>query len=86
MKKSSKDTILKNTVKIKMVLQNSNIETMQFIREKTLYFQEIMKRTILSIQNYKKYDIFSNSDISLCIQHINDMYDKSNEIIYLNKY
>jgi ATP-dependent Lon protease len=81
MKKSSKDTILKNTVKMKTALQNSNMETMQFIREKTLYFQEIMKRTILSIQNYKKHDIFSNSDISLCIQNINDLYEKSNEII-----
>ena len=68
MKKSSKDTILKNTVKMKTALQNSNMETMQFIREKTLYFQEIMRRTILSIQNYKKHDIFSNTDISLCIQ------------------
>jgi len=81
MKKSPKDSILKNTVKIKTALQNSNMETMQFIREKTLYFQEIMKRTILSIQNYKKHDIFSNSDVSLCIQNINDLYDKSNEII-----
>ena len=81
MKKSSKDTILKNTVKMKTALQNSNMETMQFIREKTLYFQEIMKNTILSIQNYKKHDIFSNSDISLCIQNINDLFDKSNEII-----
>jgi len=81
MKKSPKDSILKNTVKIKTALQNSNMETMQFIREKTLYFQETMKRTILSIQNYKKHDIFSNSDVSLCIQNINDLYDKSNEII-----
>jgi Lon protease (S16) C-terminal proteolytic domain/ATPase family associated with various cellular activities (AAA) len=81
MKKSPKESILKNTVKIKTALQNSNMETMQFIREKTLYFQEIMKRTILSIQNYKKHDIFSNSDISLCLQNINDLYDKSNEII-----
>jgi ATP-dependent Lon protease len=81
MKKSPKDSILKNTVKIKTALQNSNMETMQFIREKTFYFQEIMKRTILSIQNYKKHDIFSNSDVSLCIQNINDLYDKSNEII-----
>ena len=81
MKKMSKDTILKNTVKMKTALQNSNMETMQFIREKTLYFQEIMRRTILSIQNYKKHDIFSNTDVSLCIQNINDVYDKSNEII-----
>jgi len=54
MKKTSKDTILKNTVKMKTALQNSNMGTMQFIIEKTLYFQEIMRRTILSIQNYKK--------------------------------
>jgi hypothetical protein len=81
MKKTSKDTILKNTVKMKTALQNSNMGTMQFIREKTLYFQEIMRRTILSIQNYKKHDIFSNSDVSLSIQNINELYDKSNEIL-----
>ena len=81
MKKLSKDTIVKNTVKMKTALQNSNMGTMQFIREKILYFQEIMRRTILSIQNYKKHDIFSNSDVSLCIQNINELYEKSNEII-----
>lgn len=81
MKKTSKDTILKNTVKMKTALQNSNMGTMQFIREKTLYFQEIMRRTILSIQNYKKHDIFSNSDVSLSIQNINELYDKSSEIL-----
>lgn len=81
MKKLSKDTIVKNTVKMKTALQNSNMGTIQFIREKILYFQEIMRRTILSIQNYKKHDIFSNSDVLLCIQNINELYDKSNEII-----
>ena len=80
MKKIVKDT--KNTVKIKTALEDSNMETMQFIREKTLYFQEIMKNTILSVQTKKKHDIFSNSDVSLCIQNINDLFEKSNEIVH----
>jgi ATP-dependent Lon protease len=66
---------------MKTVLKDSNMETMQFIYEKTLYFQEIMKKTILSIQNNKKHDIFSNSDITLCIQNINDLYEKTREIL-----
>uniref|UniRef100_A0A6C0HHT8 Lon proteolytic domain-containing protein n=1 Tax=viral metagenome TaxID=1070528 RepID=A0A6C0HHT8_9ZZZZ len=81
MTKITKDTIVKNTVKMKTALQNSNMGTMQFIREKILYFQEIMRRTILSIQFYKKHDIFSNSDVSLCIQNINELYEKSNEVL-----
>jgi hypothetical protein len=85
MKKSSKDTILKNTVKMKTVLQNSNMETMQFIREKKLYFQEIMKNTILSIQNYKKHDIFSNSDMNICIYTLTGLYEKTTHIIEKNQ-
>jgi ATP-dependent Lon protease len=81
MKRLSNDIILKNTVKIKTVLKDSNIETLQFIREKTLYFQEIMRNTIISVQQCKKHDIFSNSDVNLCIQNINDLYEKTTDIL-----
>ena len=82
MKYLSKNTVSKNTVKIKAVLNDSNMETIQFIKEKIVYFQEIMRNTILSIQNYKKYDIFSNSDVNLGIQCINDLYEKSCDIFH----
>jgi len=80
MKYSSKNTVVKNTVKIKTVLSDSNVETIQFIKEKILYFQEIMRNTILSIQNYKRHDIFSNSDVTLGIQHIYELFEKSADI------
>jgi ATP-dependent Lon protease len=81
MKRLSNEIILKNTVKIKNALKDSNIETLQFIREKTLYFQEIMRNTILSVQQFKKHDIFSNSDVNICIQNINDLYEKTTDIL-----
>jgi len=81
MKRLTNEIILKNTVKVKTALKDSNTETIQFIHEKTLYFQEIMRNTILHVQQLKTHDIFSNSDINLCIQNINDVYEKSIDII-----
>jgi ATP-dependent Lon protease len=81
MKRLTNEIILKNTVKIKTALKDSNIETVQFIKEKTLYFQEIMRNTVISVQQLKKHDIFSNSDVNLCIQNINDLYEKSTDIL-----
>jgi hypothetical protein len=82
--KLSKNTIIKNAVKIKNVLKDSsNIETVSFLKEKTIYFQEIIRNTIISAQLYKHYEIFSNSDITICIQNLNEIFDKSIEILEL---
>jgi ATP-dependent Lon protease len=82
--KLSKNTIIKNAIKIKNVLKDSsNTETISFLKEKTIYFQEIILNTIISVQLYKHYDIFSNSDITICIQNLNEIFDKSLEILQL---
>jgi hypothetical protein len=68
---------LKNvTIKLKNVINDSTVDTVHFIKEKTLYFQEIMRNTILSIQKYKYHEIFSNSDVVTTIQIINELYEK----------
>ena len=43
--------------------ENSPNEINSLISDKILYIQEIIRNTILSVQNYKRYDIFSNSDL-----------------------
>jgi ATP-dependent Lon protease len=74
-----KDEILKNSVKLKADL-SENLEINSFITKKIEYFQEIIRKTIFSIQSYKKYELFSNSDVNICINTLNEIYSKTNEI------
>jgi hypothetical protein len=71
--------IIKNNAKIKNdVIDNG--DTYRFIRDKIHYFQEIIRNTILSIQKYKTFELFSNSDLNICVQSLYDLYEKTNEI------
>lgn len=67
------------TVKIKKEDDQSDIH--DFIRQKIKYFQEIIRNTILSIQQYKSMELFSNSDANICMANLNEMYEKTSEII-----
>ena len=69
----------KMTVKLKV--ENNQSDVKHFISEKIKYFQEIIRNTILSIQQYKSMELFSNSDINICMANLNEMYEKTNEII-----
>lgn len=71
--------IIKNNAKIKNdVIDNG--DTYRFIHDKIRYFQEIIRNTILSIQKYKTFELFSNSDLNICVQSLYDLYEKTNEI------
>jgi hypothetical protein len=69
----------KMTVKIKKEDDQSDIH--DFILQKIKYFQEIIRNTILSIQQYKSMELFSNSDANICMANLNEMYEKTCEII-----
>ncbi len=72
--------IIKSNAKIKNdVIDNG--DTHKFMREKIHYFQEIIRNTILSITQYKTFELFSNSDLNICVQSLYDLYEKTNEII-----
>jgi ATP-dependent Lon protease len=60
------------------------VELKTILNEKVCYIQEIIRNTVLSINNYKKYDIFSNNDVQLCISILNELYDKSKTILEKN--
>lgn len=51
------------------------------IRSSICHVQEIIRNTLVSVQKYKEYDIFSNTDINVCISSLHDLYEKTN-ILY----
>ena len=51
-----------------------------FIKEKNDYVQSIIRRTILSIKEQLKNDLFSNNDTSLSINVLSELYEKTNKI------
>jgi ATP-dependent Lon protease len=72
----------KNSTKIKIDTHEKTIlEIYHLIEEKITHIQTIIRNTIISINNYKKYDIFSNSDVIICISSLVELYEKSNAIL-----
>lgn len=55
--------------------------TILLLNEKIEYIQKIIQKTILSVQLYKKCEIFSNSDVNICISSLSNLYEKTIEII-----
>lgn len=76
-----KEEIIKNAVKIKNIMQQDNCDVYLFIRDKVKYFQEIVRNGILSIQNYKRSEIFSNSDTNICMNALSEIYEKTLTIV-----
>ena len=52
-----------------------------FILEKTIYIQEIIRNTILSIKKNKRLEIFSNNDATLSINMLSELYVKTTTVI-----
>jgi hypothetical protein len=71
----------------KIVKNESNItekninELHKFIINKINEIQEIIRNTIISIKNNMKYEIFSNNDMNISINLLNELYEKTNEIL-----
>jgi ATP-dependent Lon protease len=61
--------------------QKTILEINMLIQDKVLQLQKIIQNTVLSINTYKKYEIFSNSDVILCITTLTELYDKTVEIL-----
>ena len=72
----------KNSTKIKIDTHEKTImEINNLIKDKVMHIQKVIRNTIVSINNYKKYDIFSNSDVIICITSLVELYEKSNHIL-----
>ena len=57
------------------------VEIQRLITEKVSYIQEIIRNTILSINYYKKCEIFSNSDVVICINTLVELYEKTTQML-----
>ena len=55
----------------------SNDNIIAKINEKNNIFQEIIRNTFHSINIYKNLELFSNGDISNCIENLNTLYIKT---------
>ena len=51
-----------------------------FIRSKTLYMQEIIQKTIISIKEKNKANLFSENDVNLSTSILVDLYNKLHKI------
>lgn len=66
--------------KSKKTNNKKNIDYENFIKEKGSYIQSIIRKTISSIKEQLKNDLFSNNDTSLSINVLSDLYEKTNKI------
>ena len=70
-----------NSLILKNVIEERDINDIKtFIKEKNVYIQEIIRNTIISIKKNKNHEIFSNNDVTLSINVLNELYDKTREI------
>ena len=71
-----------NSVEIKQDIQNIDTNTSMelAIQKKIAKIQEIIQNTIISIQLYKKCNIYSSSDVILCLSTLNELYIKTKRL------
>ena len=71
---------------IKNVILNNNINPSMetIVRKKIRNIQEIIQNTIISIQLYKKHNIYNSSDVILCLTTLNEIYIKNKTLYNLN--
>lgn len=77
-----------NSITFKLELNESTTENISqssnfliIMREKVIYIQEIIQKTIISVSKYQKIEIFSNSDYINCISILNELYEKTATIL-----
>ena len=72
-KKMKTDNLLLKNILIEKKLNNLN----EFIKEKNEHVQNIIRNTIISIKMNKLYGIFSNNEITISINILNELYEKT---------
>ena len=61
--------------------ESSITNMIKFMNDKIKYIQTIIQNTILSINNHKKNNLFSENDINLSVSLLIDEYTKT-KILY----
>jgi len=57
----------------------------QKIEKNIIHIQNIIRETILSIQNYKSYELFSNMEVIFCANTLKETYEKTNALLRLER-
>jgi ATP-dependent Lon protease len=79
----SDKVITSNSVKKENTAKQTDIELI--LEKKTEFFKNVVQKTILYIQKNKMLDILGISDVSTCIDKLNEISKKINEIIELTQ-
>ena len=79
--KKKAEKLKNNVVKSADIIDNSSSADLVLkMREKIVKIQEIIQNTIISIQLYKKHHIFGNSDVTICLTTMNEIYVKTTSL------
>jgi len=74
-----KDTELKNEHVVSDTNKSSDFNV--FIKNKLDTLVNIIQNTYLSLDTCKNYDVFSNSSISQCVDHLHEIYESAQKIL-----
>ena len=78
------ETNKKIKLKTKNVKKSNIIET---TKQKIISFQNMINKTIMSIQRYKSYELLSANEINICVKNLEEIYKdllKINEVLHTN--
>jgi hypothetical protein len=76
-----KKNTINNTLLLKNILLEKKLNNLtEFVKEKTEHVQNIIRNTIISIKTNKLYGIFSNNEITLSINILNELYENTLQI------
>ena len=59
----------------------NNSDFNAFIKNKLDTLVNIIQNTYLSLDTCKNYDVFSNSSISQCVDHLHEIYESAQKIL-----
>jgi ATP-dependent Lon protease len=70
-----------NSLVLKKVIENKKISDLhEFIKDKNSQIQAIIRSTIVSIKRHKNNEIFSDNDVVLSINILNELYEKTKDL------
>ena len=69
----------KKMSKIKPSIDNDQTKINDLIKDRIYRAREIISDTIISVKLYRKYNIFSNSEVNICITSLRVLHDKTND-------
>ena len=80
MKNKKGGIVEKTSDKLVFISSNENTSTINIIENKTLFFKDIVEKTIFHVKNYKTLGVFNNSDVNICMEKLYEINKKIKQI------